>query len=185
MEKFKIVFLDIDGVICTENSFRKSIADWSGLDVNDQDLFKNYEKACKNIGFFPSFGMEHWPFDKNALKNIHELARIPDVRFVISSTWRVGRTVNQLKELFTMKGMNIRIVDRTPSGHHLLRGRGDEIKYWLDATNNKNFEVSSFVIIDDDVYDIINKFPDNTVQTNFNDGFTEEHLRIAKEILYR
>ena len=87
--------------------------------------------------------------------------------------------INQLKELFTMKGMNIRIVGRTPS----IDERGEEIKHWLD--NNKDFEVSSFVIIDDDIFDIKEYFPNNIVETNFKDGFTDAHLKLAKEILNR
>lgn len=187
MERFKIVFLDIDGVLCTTNSINQSIADWCGIDVDDPNLFVKYKSITKDLGFFPSIDMDNWPFDRAALKNIHELARIPDVRFVISSTWRLGKTVNQLEELFAMKGMNIRIVGRTPSDHHTLHGRGEEIKYWSDstATDNKNFEVSSFVIIDDDIFDIKKHFPNNIVETNFKDGFTNEHLKLAKDILNR
>ena len=183
MEKFKIVFLDIDGVICTEDSIRRAIADWSGLDENDTDLFKKYDKIRKEIGFFPSFDMENWPFDKNALKNIHELSREKNVRFVISSTWRMGRTADQLKKLFTMKGMCIPIIDRTPSNNPDCEGRGNEIKFWLNKPHD--FEVESFVIIDDDSFDIEPVFPKNLVQTDFKDGFTNKHLKQAKEILSR
>jgi hypothetical protein len=183
MEKFKIVFLDIDGVICTENSIRRAIADWSGLDVNDEDLFKKYDKIRKSIGFFPSFDMEHWPFDTDALKNIHALSRDPQVRFVISSTWRVGRTTDQLKKLFTMKGMCIPIIDRTPSNNNDLDGRGEEIKFWLEK--EKTFEVESYVVIDDDSFDIKDVHPNNFVNTEFKDGFNSKHLEEARKILNR
>lgn len=183
MEKFKIVFLDIDGVICTKNSIHQAIADWSGLDANDKDLFTKYDKICKSIGFFPSFDMDHWPFDKEALKNIHALSRDPQVRFVISSTWRVGRTTDQLKRLFTMKGMCIPIIDRTPSNNDDLKGRGEEIKFWLEK--EKDFEVESYVVIDDDSFDIVEVHPDNFVHTQFKDGFTKDCLDLARKILNR
>lgn len=186
MEKLKIVFLDIDGVICTGGSIRRAIADWSGLDENDADLFKKYDKIRKELGFFPRFDMENWPFDRNALKNIHELSREKNVRFVISSTWRIGRTADQLKKLFTMKGMCIPIIDRTPANNLDLDGRGAEIQFWLNkASIDKQFEVESYVVIDDDCYDIESLHPNNFVQTNFKDGFNDPALKLAKEILNR
>lgn len=186
MEKFKIVFLDIDGVICTENSLHRAVADWSGLDENDPDLLIKYNKIGKEIGFFPNFNMEYWPFDRNALKNIHELSREKNVRFVISSTWRIGRTADQLRKLFTMKGMCLPIIDRTPANNLDLNGRGEEIQFWLNkASIDKQFEVESYVVIDDSCYDIESRHPNNFVQTNFKDGFNDAALKLAKEILNR
>jgi len=185
VNKFKIVFLDIDGVLCTKDSIEESISDWcGGLNTDNDGWVKEYKKIASSIGFFPKFDMFHWPFDRLALKNIHELARHPDVRFVISSTWREDRTVQEIIDLFTMKGLNVRIIDRTRDGHpgSHTDTRAHEIGDWLEM--NKDI-VETYVILDDNTWDIIRMHPNNTITTRDDVGFTKADLAKAKEILFK
>ena len=184
-KKFRIVFLDIDGVLCTKDSIEEAISDWcGGLNTDDDNWVKEYKKIAANIGFYPSLDMFHWPFDRLALKNIHHLARHPDVRFVISSTWRDGRTIEEITEMFIMKGLNVRIIDKTREGHRgsYTDHRGFEIRDWLDA--NKDI-VESYVILDDNTWDIVRMHPNNTVTTRDDVGFDKDALSKAKDILFK
>lgn len=185
IKKFRIVFLDIDGVLCTKDSIQEAISDWcGGLNIDEDEWVKQYKGIAAGIGFFPKLDMFHWPFDRLALKNIHHLARHPDVRFVISSTWREDRTTQDLIDLFTMKGLNVRIIDRTRDGHpgSHTDTRAHEIQDWLDA--NKDI-VESYVILDDNTWDIIRLHPNNTVTTRDDVGFDKASLEKAKEILFK
>ena len=124
--------------------------------------------------------MEHWPFDQDALRNIHALSRNPSVRFVISSDWRHGRTVKQLGELFALKGMNIRVIDVTRGTNSRHDSRGQQITDWLIANGDK---VNKFVILDDNSFDLLRLFPNNTVITRPDTGFSETDLIKTKQIL--
>lgn len=58
--------------------------------------------------------------------------------------------------------------------------RGAEIAFWLIK-----HPVDQFVILDDESVDIKNYFPDNLVKTWFRDGLTAQDVIKAKEILER
>lgn len=70
-----IVFLDIDGVLCS----------WLNMSKRDKD--------------------GHRPFRKDAIKYLNEIVRMLDAKIVISSTWRKTRTIEDFKELFDNRGI--------------------------------------------------------------------------------
>ena len=134
--KTKIIFLDIDGVI---NSM-------SGLYMRGgqsiMDLYVEHIQVLK------------WILDKT------------DARIVISSTWRIGMTVEELKRMFYNYGLPSRyIIDKTP--RFTGEQRGFEIKHWLD---NCDVDVESFVVLDDD--SDMDAVRDNFVQTKHDYGLT-------------
>lgn len=182
MEKFDIVFLDIDGVVATENAHDQAIADWCGddFDTDDIDWRHKFCEITKELGFWPDFNMEKWPFERFAMRNIHALSRFKDVRFVISSDWRRGRSIQELTELFGIKGLSIRIIGKTRETEGRDDPRGQQIKDWLDANSEI---VNNFVILDDNVFDILRFFPKNTIATRPDVGFSEANLTQALLIL--
>lgn len=101
----KIVFLDIDGVLCTERAI---------VAAGD-----------------PDFGP--WPLDPVAVALVGRLADIdPDLRFVLSSDWRTAFTHEEIATRFKNHGFIGRWHEdwRTPS---LASGRrGQEIEAWLE-----------------------------------------------------
>jgi predicted phosphodiesterase len=111
---------------------------------------------------------------------VDQLRRIlescPDVKIVISSTWRRLMPIEEFRAMFDGMGLpGDRIIGYTPM---TLSGdiRGNEIQRWL----NDNPGVSNFVILDDDS-DMLHLMP-NLVKTDAKTGLTED---IANEVMRR
>ena len=73
---------------------------------------------------------------------------------------------------------NLYFFDYTPIRSDSHRGR--EIKEWLESTN---YNVRSYVIIDDEMFDIKDLHEGHMVQTSFNDGINPSTVKMAIEIL--
>lgn len=97
---------------------------------------------------------------------------VPDLKIVVSSTWRIHYSVDELKvKLSELLGISPdRIVGKTL---RLFQERGHEIKAWIDSN-----DVDKFAIIDDDsdMEDLIPHF----FQTTNAKGLTAD---IAKSII--
>lgn len=139
----KGIFLDIDGVI------------------NDH----------YNIRYNRRNG-EFQPLDK---RMVHMLSVIidecPDVKIIISSTWRKLYTGEEFIKIFEDAGWSIPksvLIGSTPSGSGW---RGHEIAHWL-STN----PLEKFVILDDDL-DVHADHADNFMWINPDIGFTMAHMR--------
>ena len=152
---YNIVFLDIDGVMLSGN-----------------DIKAIYEKTHTCV---PSRS----PFGSVAMKCLKELVEEFDARIVISSTWRMSKEdMEYLKEQLQLINIADRLIGVTPVKYER---RDAEIKEWLD--NNKNL-VKSFVILDDDGFDLT-EYRYNLVNSQFDNGFTKKDLEHAKSILNR
>lgn len=142
MSALNILFLDIDGVICTNASILKS-----------------------KIPYPPDFHIPFrsgWDqFDTECISRLNEITESTGAKIVISSTWRLAcHTDEDFKHLcdyLHSQGVKAEIIDKTPT--HLIysgvwehdrmeriKGRGHEIQQWLDTWQD---EVESFVILDD------------------------------------
>ena len=94
--------------------------------------------------FRTTFASGHWPhnldnmdqFDDIAIKMLQRLTREFDVKFVVSSTWRMNFTYQQIGKAF-----NLPTIGSTDQGSGI---RGDQIKRWLDV-NPTNI----YAILDD------------------------------------
>jgi len=137
----KIIFLDMDGVM---NSVQSAMF-YNDFKGESSGWFKIY--MPDETKDFNSYWSEICPM---AISNMYQLLKNhPDIRFVISSTWRKGRSVEWFNKLFKHIGMISEdlVIDKTPvmSGYD----RGDEIKYWLD-NDGKDLDIENFAILDDD-----------------------------------
>ncbi len=118
----------------------------------------------------------HWraKWSKKSITLYNELCKEYDLKPVITSTWRIAHTKEQLQEIFKSQGIEIDIYDYTP----LLGGaRGLEIKEWLD-----NNECDNFVIIDDKTSDI-EPYINNVVKCRSWVGLSTDEIKEIKEIL--
>ena len=181
----KVIFLDIDGVMNSENHAKELYA---LKDENPEKYYDNWDLPYEGT--------------------IIPLKRIIDTTgaiVVCSSTWRYGR-IPLLNKIF--KPYGFQIVDKTCHGVYIkdlielgfdpkicysisdrydghpsekwTSDRGAEIAYWL----KQHPEVESFVILDDDYADIDQYFEANHVWTDFYDwGLTEEKADEAIKIL--
>jgi hypothetical protein len=75
---------------------------------------------------------------------LNRLIKETGAKIVVSSMWRTGRTVEELRTLLTEWGVEGEVIDKTPVDHGVIRGV--EIDRWLA----KHPEVTSYVILDDD-----------------------------------
>jgi hypothetical protein len=144
----KVLFLDIDGVLNSVNFSQKQVrrsllADTSQIDPD----------ACTKL--------------QDLIK------KVPDLKIVISSTWRKLFSISDLKQELKLKGIDPSvIIDYTPVIHNVIRG--EEIKAWLN-----NNSVTTFAIVDDDA-DMGDLMP-NLVQTDVQVGIQDKDiLKIIK-----
>lgn len=157
-----IIFLDIDGVL------------------NNRKWFERSTKEKK---------FKEWPARDVCIWNVAELNKITDATdalIVVTSTWRLGTTLNKLKELFRKTGVTGTIVGKTLKLSLMAKGvfvgddmpRGLEIDHWINTVGKKAlkidpFKFKSYVILDDDE-DILYKQRDNYIKVDGRYGLTGE-----------
>lgn len=149
----KVLFLDFDGVLNNDFHLRK---------------IKNHPSESHH-------GLD--PKNVNVLNQLYK--KVPNLNIVISSSWRIGKSIEWLQDLLTDAGFHYsnKIISVTPfSG----RGpRGNKIQKWLD----QHLDVAEFVIVDDD-QDMAHLMG-RLVKTSFRYGLQEKHieeiLRVLKE----
>lgn len=149
----KIIFLDIDGVLRTH----KSDLEWSNKLTTP--IFKGVDRL----------------FDKTLVDNLNEVIYLTGAKIVITSNWRIYLSLEELQRIFKERGVIGEVFGKTGLGH--LKGgspipignRGLEIQDWLDRN-----PVKKFIIIDDQVSDITNIFPNwKIIKVNPQVGFVE------------
>lgn len=128
-----IIFLDIDGVLRTH----KSDSEWSallGLPIPPIVFDRN--------------------FSNKAISNLNEIIHFTGAKVVITSTWRVQHSLEDLKNKFRARGFRGEVIDKTS----VLYDRGEEIQEWLDT-----HDVNKYIVIDDTINDIIRHINPNRV----------------------
>lgn len=148
MEKVKIIFLDIDGVL---NGYSWSTRFTYPI-IKKLHLLKTVNKH------YDLFGVRTF--------RVFLLSRIvkkTGAKIVLSSSWRGGWNTPyeecgpRMKELKDkLKMFNLEVIDITPKirTERTSSDRGVEIQYWLDHAKDKGYEVQSFVILDDEKFDL-------------------------------
>lgn len=168
----KILFLDVDGVLNSQETFRKRHAAYEAAKAEDAEAVLNEH----------AFPLGH--LDTDLIERLNVICERTGCHIVVSSTWRITRTPEEVAELLTQKGFrygNV-VIDRT--GRNADDRRGGEIQDWLD----KHPEVTHYVILDDDTADIIGdytdkKHPNNFVHTDHKLGLQDADVERAILIL--
>lgn len=156
----KLIFLDFDGVI---NS-----AKWLG------DHHQNLSRELTGGGFsFLTRRAEE--FDPSQVQMICDLVNDTDSQVVVSSSWRILHTLQEICEFLVIAGWSVDLpIDVTPRTE---RGfRGDEVEMWL----MDNPEFTHHVIFDDDG-DF--HFHQPLVQTHWDHGVLDFHIETARTVL--
>jgi hypothetical protein len=123
-------------------------------------------RACK-IGFGVA--------DPDCVQILNNLIARTGAKIVMSSCWRVGRTIPEMQQLLDKWRVEGVVIGKTPWDFDVERGV--EIARWL----GDHREVESFVIIDDDKD--MGKMMPWLVQTKFEPGLTAVDADIAANIL--
>ncbi len=169
----KVVFLDVDGVL---------------------------NAGCRVVPGTKGFELQDWVIPK-AIEHLNRITDRTGAKLVISSTWRIGKTVKELREMFAGVGVKAEILGKTekgPCSWHRDAGfpecyqahRGYEIQDWL--RNYKQIcdlglsaygrdPVESFVILDDD--SDMDPHRDKHVHTDLYRGLTRRKVEEAIRVL--
>lgn len=163
----KYIFLDFDGVLNSDKYFSS---------------FK-YKKEAEGLKDEEVMLIAHWlHLDPEALEFMNQLVDQSKATVVVSSTWRVKYSIDELNEMLASRGATFKISDKTPRllpkkmSMHVYRG--EEIQAYLDALKEP---AEGFVIIDD-VSDMLH-LRKHLVHTDFQKGFRHNHIKWALRIL--
>ncbi len=155
MKKTFIIFLDIDGVLNCQLFYKDRVRLHTKSEDPELDDLEYYSgELCKErIGW------------------LNDLCKEIGAVVVISSSWRNGKTVERLREIFKYCGATFEIIDKTP---HTGYERGTEISKWIkenvtpETHGSKYYDFDTYAIIDDDSDMLLNQ------QHNFflTDGYS-------------
>ena len=173
----KVLFLDIDGVLNSENWFAYRIYCVKNNMVN---ILMNFvDTDDRNIKHKLTM------LDDRAIANLNRIVEETDCKVVLSSSWRSSIESENIftQNLLKLKGFKYEFYDVTPRlwfSDFSIR-RGEEIKFWLDKESEKH-EIESFVILDDDS-DMLPEQMNNFIHVDGQVGLTDRDVLIAIEIL--
>ncbi len=146
-----ILFLDFDGVL-NSSKFMLECFD-KGIDPDDR-------------------------IDPIAVKRLNRITDETGAVIVVSSTWRLYMNNERLAKLFFEHGITGTFFGSTPE---LREGRGSEIHYFVMKYNLTHEDsIESFVVLDDNSVDKMNKF---WIKTEFETGLLDEHVEKAIAML--
>ena len=159
----KIIFLDIDGVICLSREWgsrKRKIKRWE-LEGGDGQ---------------PPVNIRLDDFNKIAVDVLNDIILTSGADIVISSDWRLYATLSEMKDLFNQFGVIKEPIDFTPELQTTTKYaniRVDEINLWL----SKHSDIKKWVAIDDmDLSDL-----DNFVKCREREGLKQ--CNISNKIL--
>lgn len=155
----KIIFLDIDGVL------------------NSDSILSEY---------IPEIDGEYYPYQPHLIDNLNSILKRTGAKIVVSSTWRLGESVERLQYLLTHMGVKGEVIGKTDSYTDKFVVRGNEILKWIQDNQNllgcHHYDFYDYVILDDDS-DMLYSQRNNFVHIQGEEGLTKEYVEQAIEIL--
>lgn len=186
-EAISILFLDIDGVL---NSHETQVI-YGTVAFPDPETFK------------AGYVVDSRATDKIAAKLINKLCDATGAFIVLSSSWRVGASMDVILVMLETLGINPdRVIGKTDEFYHKEHCRGNQIQRFKDSISTKegreyllkhgmlrkdvvfedNMVIQSYAIVDDDD-DMLPSQKANFVQTTFTDGLKLSHVLELGRIL--
>lgn len=161
----RILFLDIDGVL------------------NHHDFYEDRQKKIED----DIWDLVH-PYselDKNCVNLLGEFCEEHNIKVVISSTWRRGRSIESFNEMFSQYRGKIEVIDKTPSYHTKGWVRGNEIHWWMEDNEDiigcRYHDYYDYCILDDDS-DMLYWQRNNFIKVDRYVGITPQTLWEMKRI---
>jgi len=176
----KIIFLDFDGVLNCEDWYRRQFEETK----NDLELSE-----------YP-----YSEFDPEIIQRLNHIINETGAKVVVSSTWRHGRSVEELQNILSRVGFTGEVIDKTKhldaiNGYSLPRGC--EIEHWLEQKGQfqrinwsvkeqlkfiEKATVKNYIILDDDS-DMLYNQREHFISTSGYYGLTKEKVEKAITIL--
>lgn len=183
----KVIFLDVDGVLNHEKWYKRRVSLKDTIDPKDwSDHYPFYE------------------FDPESVDRLNNIIDVTGAKVVVSSSWRHGRSVQDLQYILDRVGFIGEIIDKTPSLNAIIGKesagytvpRGCEIDWWLKSKKFQRInwsrerqieyieksEVKNYIIIDDDS-DMLYSQSEHFVKTSWNEGLNDVLMMKCIEIL--
>ena len=156
-----IIFLDIDGVLTSEQN-----------DIKNQEYYTNMYRLLHETKDSELI-LKLMDIDIEKIYMLKEVCNITNAKIVITSTWRNNIIYQLVEEQLISKGLPI--IDTTP---YINNKRGEEIRAFL----RKN-KVDNYVIVDDDIFEDFNELIYDLIRTTYyGEGLTEDN---CEEIVRR
>lgn len=140
-------------------------------------VFLDFDGVLNSSRFYTVRPSHEFRLDRAAVARVNELLDRTGAKVVVSSVWRIGRSIEALQAVLEEYGFRGRVIGRTPRLRAAIRG--EEIREWL--VTHPKVDVTSFVIIDDDA-DMVD-LSDRLVQTTHRYGITRRHVVAAVRML--
>jgi hypothetical protein len=162
-------------------------------------IFLDFDGVLVTHQSWHSRKWQHADADLRAVEALNWLIAQTGAKIVVSSTWRRGTKLIELREVVNGHfGVIGDVIDKTPvlttiKQFEGLPGmievsaeRGDEIDYWLRSDHlplqrRGREPIESYVILDDD--DDLGIHISRLVRTEFEHGLTMEHAKRAAQML--
>jgi len=201
-DKLRLVFLDIDGVLISTKSalvaggWGRTLVDYTHYDggwfnsPQRKEIKEPYLRYPESI-------------DKHSVWLLNRLLEATNSHIVLSSTWRLGLDLHQIKLVLGAMGINTeRVIGRTMAGDtnrggeifNFLQGMGEKRlasgkdwfvnQGWLDTRlEGVEMNVESYVIIDDVVQFTEEQKAKHFVKTDEHEGLSLGDVLLAGAIL--
>ena len=102
--------------------------------------------------------------------HLNEIVARSGAKVVVSSTWRLGRTVEELQKILDDAGFKGEVISMTTN---VWNRRGNQIQSWMDRFGKPD----EFVILDDD--SDMEHLMERLVRTNGQKGLLAKHIAPA------
>jgi len=175
-----IIFLDIDGVLMDWRHLPQMRAkiEQKAIELFGQDYFTDLQWKTAGSHCFLETAVG------SLVKLIEKASEVADVGIVLSSSWRLDCTFDEIKnQMFANLPFSMLFIDKIPDDDVRRKSRGEEelspialikygftldtrgsqIDYWL-REHHASLNIKSFVIIDDVDDEISSRFADNFVK---------------------
>lgn len=155
-----VIFLDIDGVI-------RPMMPYSKIRTKEKNLksvlSERYHDPAYEMIDEPTLHNAYYSFNGEACYCVRMLCEVPNTEIVISSSWRIGYSIDTMKKLFDLHKLGAYISDKTPL---LYNNRSAEITKYLQ----EHTDIDHYLIIDD--IDLTREFPYHCI-------VTKDHLKMS------
>jgi hypothetical protein len=152
-----IIFLDLDGVMCTLNEYFQSV----------KNFWEKYDFA-RDIGM-------QYRFNPGCVKVLNQILKITDADIVLTSDWREDYDLQTLDNIFKFNEVIKSPIDVTDvyskNMQELEKFRASEINDYIYKKN-----IANYVIIDDlDLSPFVPK--DKFIQTTNREGIKQSNIK--------
>lgn len=157
----RVLFLDFDGVLNSDPFLRA-----------ESKRARRREKGKRKAND------PRTAIDPAAVAMVNTILERTGAKVVISSSWRVPYSLDEIRGFLYARGFDGVVIDATP----VIAGvpRGEEIAFWLHARGER-MGVETFAILDDCTD--MGRVQDRLIQTTWERGLEPEHVERAIAML--